>query len=161
MYGMLPRVKITDLLLEVDRWTGFTRHFTHLKSRAPAADQALLLTAILADAFNLGLEKMAANRAFCSTRTYPISTCRSTRRLSTPTCAMPRTCSTDCSITNPSCVLKSTTPTPQDLPITFLRCFTRWALSLRPASVTLPTNAFTSPAKPATGRHSLRWWAVR
>jgi TnpA family transposase len=59
MYGMLPRVKITDLLLEVDRWTGFTRHFTHLKSRAPAADQALLLTAILADAFNLGLEKMA------------------------------------------------------------------------------------------------------
>jgi len=59
MYGLLPRVKITDLLLEVDRWTNFTRHFTHLKSRTPAADQSLLLTAILADAFNLGLEKMA------------------------------------------------------------------------------------------------------
>jgi Mor family transcriptional regulator len=46
-------------LLEVDRWTNFTRHFTHLKSAEPAADRSLLLTAILADAFNLGLEKMA------------------------------------------------------------------------------------------------------
>ena len=58
-YGLLPHVKITDLLLEVDRGTNFTRHFTHLKSGEPAADRSLLLTAILADAFNLGLEKMA------------------------------------------------------------------------------------------------------
>lgn len=58
-YGLLPHVKITDLLLEVDRWTNFTQHFTHLKSAEPAADRSLLLTAILADAFNLGLEKMA------------------------------------------------------------------------------------------------------
>ncbi|MGC8140592.1 hypothetical protein ACP3W2_24315, partial [Salmonella enterica] len=29
---ILPRVKITELLMEVDDWTGFTRHFTHLKS---------------------------------------------------------------------------------------------------------------------------------
>lgn len=59
LYGLLPHVKITDLLLEVDRWTNFTRHFTHLKSAEPAPDRSLLLTAILADAFNLGLEKMA------------------------------------------------------------------------------------------------------
>ena len=58
-YSLLPHVKITDLLLEVDRWTNFTRHFTHLKSAEPAADRMLLLTAVLADAFNLGLEKMA------------------------------------------------------------------------------------------------------
>jgi TnpA family transposase len=58
-YGLLPHVKITDLLLEVDRWTNFTRHFTHLKSGEPAADRSLLLTATLADAFNLGLEKRA------------------------------------------------------------------------------------------------------
>ncbi|WP_233874710.1 Tn3 family transposase [Paraburkholderia adhaesiva] len=58
-YDLLPRVKITDLLLEVDQWTGFTRHFTHLKNDAEPADRTLLLTAILADAFNLGLEKMA------------------------------------------------------------------------------------------------------
>jgi hypothetical protein len=29
---ILPHVKITELLLEVDEWTGFTRHFAHLKS---------------------------------------------------------------------------------------------------------------------------------
>ncbi|TWC59527.1 Tn3 transposase DDE domain-containing protein [Burkholderia sp. SJZ115] len=59
VYDLLPRVKITDLLLEVDQWTGFTRHFTHLKNDAEPTDRTLLLTAILADAFNLGLEKMA------------------------------------------------------------------------------------------------------
>jgi TnpA family transposase len=57
--ALLPHVKITDLLLEVDRWTDFSSHFTHLKSRAPARDRALLLTAILADGINLGLTKMA------------------------------------------------------------------------------------------------------
>jgi TnpA family transposase len=56
---LLPRVKITDLLMEVERWTAFTRHFTHLKSGDPVADKNLLLTAILADAINLGLVKMA------------------------------------------------------------------------------------------------------
>ncbi len=43
----------------MDRWTNFTRYFTHLKTAEPAVDRALLLTAILADPFNLGLEKMA------------------------------------------------------------------------------------------------------
>jgi TnpA family transposase len=58
-YALLPRVKITELLLEVDDWTGFTRHFTHLKSQEVSRDRILLLTAILADAINLGLTKMA------------------------------------------------------------------------------------------------------
>jgi TnpA family transposase len=57
--ALLPRVKITDLLLEVDSWTGFTRTFTHLRSGEPAPDRTGLLTAILADAINLGLVKMA------------------------------------------------------------------------------------------------------
>jgi TnpA family transposase len=56
---MLPHIKITELLLEVDEWTGFTRHFTHLKSGDSAPDRHLLMTAILADAINLGLTKMA------------------------------------------------------------------------------------------------------
>jgi TnpA family transposase len=59
VYSLLPHLKITDLLLEVDNWVGFTRHFKHLKSRAVAGDRRLLLTAILADAINLGLRKMA------------------------------------------------------------------------------------------------------
>ena len=45
--NLLPRVKITDLLLEVDQWTGFTRHFTHLKSGSEPSDRTLLLTASL------------------------------------------------------------------------------------------------------------------
>lgn len=64
---MLPRVKITELLMEVDGWTGFTRHFTHLKTGETANDKALLLTTILADAINLGLTKMAES---CPGTTY-------------------------------------------------------------------------------------------
>ncbi len=64
---LLPHVKITELLLEVDEWTGFTRHFTHLKSGEPSQDRNLLLTTILADAINLGLTKMAES---CPGTTY-------------------------------------------------------------------------------------------
>lgn len=64
---ILPHVKITELLLEVDEWTGFTRHFTHLKSGSQAKDKSLLLTTILADAINLGLTKMAES---CPGTTY-------------------------------------------------------------------------------------------
>ena len=56
---LLPRIKITDLLTDVDEWTGFTKHFVHLKSNEPASDRILLLSTILADAINLGLSKMA------------------------------------------------------------------------------------------------------
>jgi hypothetical protein len=65
--SLLPHLKITELLLEVDSWTGFTRHFKHLKSGAEADDQHLLLTTILADAINLGLSKMAES---CPGTTY-------------------------------------------------------------------------------------------
>jgi hypothetical protein len=64
---ILPHVKITELLLEVDEWTGFTRHFTHLKSGDLTKDKNLLLTTILADAINLGLTKMAES---CPGTTY-------------------------------------------------------------------------------------------
>lgn len=66
-YSMLPHLKITELLLEVDSWTGFRRHFKHLKSGEVAEDQHLLLTTILADAINLGLRKMAES---CPGTTY-------------------------------------------------------------------------------------------
>ena len=57
--ALLPHVKITELLMEVDEWTGFTRHFTHLKTGDTAKDKIILMTTILGDAINLGLSKMA------------------------------------------------------------------------------------------------------
>jgi TnpA family transposase len=43
----------------VDRWTGFTKHFTNLKTGDAAKDRTPLMTTILADAINLELTKMA------------------------------------------------------------------------------------------------------
>jgi hypothetical protein len=65
--SLLPHLKITELLQEVDGWTGFSRHFKHLKSGDTAEDKNLLLTTILADAINLGLSKMAES---CPGSTY-------------------------------------------------------------------------------------------
>jgi len=65
--ALLPHVKITELLMEVDEWTGFTRHFTHLKTGDTAQDKTLLLTTLLADGINLGLAKMAES---CPGTTY-------------------------------------------------------------------------------------------
>jgi hypothetical protein len=58
LYGIVPHPKITELLLEVDQWTDFTRHFTHLRDEV-VKDRSMLLTVILADAIKLGLTKMA------------------------------------------------------------------------------------------------------
>lgn len=58
-YGLMPRIKITDLLTEVDSWCDFGKHFTNLRSGDAVSDRALLLTAILADGINLRLTRMA------------------------------------------------------------------------------------------------------
>ena len=58
-YELLPRIKLPDPLLEVDAWTGFSRHFTHLQSGDLPKDRMALFAALLADAINLGLTKMA------------------------------------------------------------------------------------------------------
>lgn len=55
----IPRVKITDLLLEVNVWTRFTAVFLNLHSNKEVERHDHLLTAILADGLNLGLTKMA------------------------------------------------------------------------------------------------------
>jgi TnpA family transposase len=67
LYDLLPRVRITELLAEVDRWTDLSQCFTHLHSGAPAPDRRVVLTAILADATNLGLTRMAEA---CHVATY-------------------------------------------------------------------------------------------
>lgn len=59
LYAMLPSVRITTLLEEVDRWTGFSSCLVHLRDGRPADDRRLVLTAVLADATNLGLTRMS------------------------------------------------------------------------------------------------------
>ena len=58
--AMMPRVCVTELLHEVNRTTGFAAAFTNLRTGERCDDENALLVAILADATNLGLGRMAA-----------------------------------------------------------------------------------------------------
>jgi TnpA family transposase len=59
LYTIVPRVRVTSLLAEVNRWTGFLDSFTHYRTGETAGDEAALMAAILADATNSGTERMA------------------------------------------------------------------------------------------------------
>ncbi len=56
---LLPRVRITELLLEVAERTGFLNAFRDLRSGKEHDNPSTVLAAILADGTNLGLERMA------------------------------------------------------------------------------------------------------
>ena len=55
----MPRIDITDLLAEVDSWTGFAGCFTHMRTGEAVRAPSALLAAILGDATNLGAKRMA------------------------------------------------------------------------------------------------------
>jgi hypothetical protein len=61
MYATLPRIKLTDLLMEVDHWTGFTKHMTHASSgqEPKRTRKKILLASLMAMGTNIGLTKMA------------------------------------------------------------------------------------------------------
>ena len=57
---MMPAVRITEVLHDVSRATGFAQAFTNLRTGERCEDENALLAAVLADATNLGLGRMAA-----------------------------------------------------------------------------------------------------
>ena len=56
---LMPRIRITDLLWEVNVRTGFLDAFTDLRSGRVHSNPAAVLAGVLAGATNLGLERMA------------------------------------------------------------------------------------------------------
>ena len=59
LYRRIAETRITDTMLDVDRETGFTEAFTHLRTGAPPKDRIGLMNVLLAEGLNLGLSKMA------------------------------------------------------------------------------------------------------
>ena len=59
LYAHLPSILVTDLLAEVDRWTGLAGCFTNLTQGRTHDDPRAVLTAVLADATNMGHARMA------------------------------------------------------------------------------------------------------
>ena len=57
--ALMPRIRITDLLWEVNARTGFLDAFTDLRTGRTHANRPAILAAVLAGATNLGLERMA------------------------------------------------------------------------------------------------------
>ncbi|MDA8336487.1 MAG: Tn3 family transposase [Peptococcaceae bacterium] len=61
LYGMLPRIKLTDLLIEVSSWTDFEKQFIHASTGKPPHEKEnpILMAALMAMGTNIGLTKMA------------------------------------------------------------------------------------------------------
>lgn len=62
----LPEVELTDILIEVDRWTHFSRFFEHPNGNEPRSKEALsyCYASILAQACNFGLVQMSRMSGF-------------------------------------------------------------------------------------------------
>ena len=55
----MPTMRITDVLSTVNRWTGFVGNFGHVSTELPPSDERAFLAALIAEATNLGLSRMA------------------------------------------------------------------------------------------------------
>ena len=69
--AMMPRVRITELLHETNRATGFATAFTNLRTGECCDEENALLAAILADATNLGLGRMVSMAPRFSSKVAP------------------------------------------------------------------------------------------
>jgi TnpA family transposase len=70
LYSAIPPMQFSNLLLDVDRWTGFLSHFTHLRTGiSPQGNRKkALVAALIALGQNLGFEQMALASEFTAER---------------------------------------------------------------------------------------------
>ena len=62
LYSIIPKIRLSDLLIEVDSWTNFSQEFSHDSTGKPPSEQErknLFFAALLGLGMNIGLEKMA------------------------------------------------------------------------------------------------------
>lgn len=59
LHRMVPQIRITDLLEEVDGWTDLAGHFGHVQTGRPPSDRRAFLATLIGEANNLGLTRMA------------------------------------------------------------------------------------------------------
>ena len=61
LYKRLPRVKLTELLMEVAEWTGFDESFVHAASnqKPKSEESSIIMAALMGMGTNIGLTKMA------------------------------------------------------------------------------------------------------
>lgn len=61
LYAMLPRIKLTDLLLDVSHWTAFDQQLLHSSTGNPPSveEKSVVMAALMAMGTNIGLTKMA------------------------------------------------------------------------------------------------------
>jgi hypothetical protein len=73
LYELLPRIKLTDLLMDVARWTGFHEQFVHASTnRIPNEEETIVIMAtLMAMGTNVGLTKMAESTPGISYRQMP------------------------------------------------------------------------------------------
>ncbi len=55
----MPPIRLTDLVADIDRITGFSFLFEHLQTGRPPSDLRVFYAALIAEATNLGFSKMA------------------------------------------------------------------------------------------------------
>lgn len=57
LYKMIPRIKLTDLFLEVSKWTDFDKNFIHASTGKPTKgeEKRILMAALMAIGTNIGL----------------------------------------------------------------------------------------------------------
>lgn len=58
---MIPKIRLSDLLIEVDSWTQFSQEFIHDSTGNPPneREKKIVFATLLGLGMNIGLEKMA------------------------------------------------------------------------------------------------------